>query len=167
MKLLHLVARPLIGSIFLTAGVQVLRSPEPPAGAAEALLAKVRGALPAFPEDDVAVVRANAAVHVVAGGLLALGKAPRLAALALAVSLVPTMLAAHSFWEYDEQGERDSHRLEFAKDAAVLGGLLAVISDARHLARERVWREKARNLRRRQILSNAPSALRRRVDTPH
>lgn len=167
MRLLHLAARPLVGSIFLTAGVQVLRAPEGPAQVAGPLLARLRGFLPVLPTDDVAVVRVNSAVHVAAGAMLALGKAPRLSALVLATSLVPTTLAAHSFWEYEDPGERAAHRLEFVKDAGVLGGLLAVVSDAGHQASARAWREKAHQWRRRQLLSNAPSALRRRAGTRH
>lgn len=167
MRLLALAARPLVGSIFLAAGAKVLRSPEGPAAGAGPLLAKVRGFVPALPADDVAVVRANSAVHVVAGGLLALGKAPRISALVLAASLVPTTLSVHSFWEYEDPDERASHQLEFTKDLSILGGLLAVVSDAGHEARARVWREKAHQWRRRQLLAHAPSAVRRRAGAHH
>ena len=44
-------------------------------------------------------VRINGGVQVAAGALLTLNKLPRLAALALAATLVPTTAAGHRFWE--------------------------------------------------------------------
>ena len=76
----------------------------------------VRGALGDTLSDNlgvdaqtVALVRLNRAVQVVVGGALAAGKLPRVAALALAVSLVATTLADHRFWEAaDDTGGRPS-----------------------------------------------------------
>jgi putative oxidoreductase len=45
-------------------------------------------------------------VQVVGGALLALGKAPRLAASALAGSLIPTTLAWHAYWEHQDPTAR-------------------------------------------------------------
>ena len=50
---------------------------------------------------------------------------PRLSALALAGSLVPTTLGAHRFWE--QQGPAATQqRTQFLKNAAILGGLILV-----------------------------------------
>jgi uncharacterized membrane protein YphA (DoxX/SURF4 family) len=73
-------------------------------------------------------VKANAAVQVVGGGLFALGIWPRVMALVLGVSLVPTTLAGHSFWEAADE-ERDAQRMQFLKNAGLLGGLLFAAID--------------------------------------
>jgi len=75
-----------------------------------------------------------AAVQVVAGALLTTGRVPRTAALALAASLLPTTLAGHPFWEEEDPGQRAAQRIHFGKNTAIMGGLLAVVSDANHQA---------------------------------
>jgi putative oxidoreductase len=74
----------------------------------------------------VVLVRANGAVQVAAGTLLALGKSPRLAALVLAGSLVPTTYAGHAFWNEVDDEDRARQQIQFLKNLAVLGGLLTV-----------------------------------------
>ena len=74
-------------------------------------------------------MRANAAVMVGAGGLLLAGILPRWAAGALAAVLVPTTVAGHPFWK--KQGpERKQQLVHALKNAATIGGLLLVASDA-------------------------------------
>jgi len=68
-------------------------------------------------------VRANAGLMVGAGGLLLLGMLPRLAAVLLAASLVPTSLVGHQFWK-KEGPERKQQLIHFLKNAATIGGLL-------------------------------------------
>jgi putative oxidoreductase len=70
-------------------------------------------------------VRANAAVQVAAGAALALAILPRLSALVLAGSLVPTTLGDHRFWE-QEGPAAAQRRTQFLKNAAILGGLIVV-----------------------------------------
>jgi uncharacterized membrane protein YphA (DoxX/SURF4 family) len=79
----------------------------------------------------VSVVRLNAAVHVVAGTLLALGKMPRLAAAVLAASLVPTTLAGHRFWEEESPQSKAMQRSHFLKNLAILGGLIVTATERR------------------------------------
>ena len=78
-------------------------------------------AFPFLPKDPVTLVRLNGAVQVGAGALLAVGRVPRLAALALATTLVPTTLAAHRFWELDDPQEVDL--MQMAKVSAMLAQL--------------------------------------------
>jgi uncharacterized membrane protein YphA (DoxX/SURF4 family) len=87
------------------------------------VLAAVRRAVP-LPEDDELVVRANAAVQVLCGALLMAGRAPRLASLALAGSLIPTTLAGHSYWAIEDPDVRKIQRIQFHKNLAMIGGLL-------------------------------------------
>ncbi len=120
---LRMTARGMIAALFLTAGVDVLRHPEPRAEVAHDALETLRSAVPVVP-DDVTAVRANAAVQLVAATLLAFGKAPRTAAGVLAASLVPTTLAGHAFWTFDDPAETAQQRAHFAKNLAILGGLI-------------------------------------------
>ena len=94
-------ARFLTGSTYVLLGFDALRAPGARVDQAAPVLAAIRKGVP-LPEDDELVVRANAAVQVVAGAMLALGRAPRLSALALAASLVLTTLAGHSYWTLDD-----------------------------------------------------------------
>ena len=71
----------------------------------------------------------NAGVQVVAGGLFALGVAPRVMAIVLGGSLVPTTLAGHRFWEVDDAVDRSQQQIQFLKNAALLGGLMFAALD--------------------------------------
>jgi putative oxidoreductase len=121
-------ARVLSGSTYVLLGVDALRAPGGRVDLAAPVLATVRKAVP-LPDDDEVLVRANAAVMVVAGALLAVGKAPRLSALALAGSLIPTTLAGHSYWALETEAERKAQRIQFHKNMAMLGGLLFAVLD--------------------------------------
>jgi putative oxidoreductase len=88
----------------------------------------MRKAVP-LPEDDELVVRFNAGVQVAAGAMLAMGKAPRLSALALAASLVPTTLAGHAYWAIEDPEVRKIQRIQFHKNMAMIGGLLFAALD--------------------------------------
>jgi putative oxidoreductase len=88
----------------------------------------VRTTVP-LPADDELVVRANAAVQVVGGTLLALGLAPRLSAVALAGSLIPTTLAGHAYWSIEDPAARKLQRIQFHKNMAMIGGLLFAALD--------------------------------------
>jgi uncharacterized membrane protein YphA (DoxX/SURF4 family) len=92
------------------------------------VLAAIRKTVP-LPDDDEQVVRANAAVQVVGGVMLALGIAPRLSALALTASLIPTTLAGHSYWALDDPDARKLQRIQFHKNMAMIGGLLFAVLD--------------------------------------
>ncbi len=121
-------ARVLTGSTYVLLGFDALREPGGRVDQAAEVLAAIRKVAP-LPEDDELVVRANAAVMVAAGALLALGRFPRLSALALAGSLVPTTLAGHSYWKVEDPAVRKVQRIQFHRDLAMLGGLLLAVLD--------------------------------------
>lgn len=73
-------------------------------------------------------IRVNGAVQVAGGLLLATGRLPRLAAGVLALTLVPTTLAGHRFWEA-EGDQRAAQRVHFTKNLGLLGGLLLAAVD--------------------------------------
>ena len=122
------VARFLTGSTYALLGFDALREPGARVDLAAGVLAAVRTKIP-LPDDDEVVVRGNAAVQVLAGTSLALGLAPRLSALALAGSLVPTTLAGHAYWTIEDPAARKMQRIHFHKNMALIGGLLFAALD--------------------------------------
>jgi putative oxidoreductase len=134
MGLIHRLARVLLSGIFMSSGVDVLRNPEPRAVIATPFLKRIRALAPSLSSDPILVVRANAAIQIAAGTTLAVGILPRLSALALAGSLVPTTLGAHRFWEQQEPAATQQ-RTQFLKNAAILGGLILVASAPSHVHR--------------------------------
>jgi len=125
---LQIVARLLTGSTYVLLGVDAARAPGARVDQAAPMLAALRRAVP-LPVDDELIVRGNGAVQVVGGALLACGRVPRLAALALAGSLVPTTLAGHAFWTVDDPTARKLQRIQFHKNMAMIGGLLFAVAD--------------------------------------
>jgi uncharacterized membrane protein YphA (DoxX/SURF4 family) len=121
-------ARVLTGSTYVLLGLDAFRAPGVRVEQAGPLLAAMRKWAP-LPEDDELVVRGNAAVQVAAGTLLALGIAPRLSALALAGSLIPTTLAGHAYWTIEDPAARKMQRIQFHKNMAMIGGLLFAALD--------------------------------------
>ncbi|MGI8417004.1 MAG: DoxX family protein [Nakamurella sp.] len=128
MAIVRTLARPMLASMFVIGGLDSLRHPDTKAPAAEKVVRGLTEKLPGI-SDTAHVVRANGAVQVGAGGLLALGKLPRLSALALAGSLVPTTLAGHSFWAETDPQKRSMQRIQFFKNLSMLGGLLLAAVD--------------------------------------
>ncbi|MDP9395690.1 MAG: DoxX family protein [Actinomycetota bacterium] len=129
MTLVRRVARPMLASVFITGGLDSLRNPAPKAPAAEPVTVPLARRIPYLPDDPEQLVKINAAVQVGAGALLALGKLPRLSALALAATLVPTTLAGHRFWEHEDPAQRAQHQIHFTKNVSMLGGLLLAAVD--------------------------------------
>ncbi|WP_326567269.1 DoxX family protein [Amycolatopsis rhabdoformis] len=132
--ILRRVARPLLASMFIYGGIGMLRDTQGHAKAIEPFLTetfdKVEGLVPdQVPRDPATLVRIDAAVKIGAGLALASGKAPRLAALALLGTLVPTTAAAHRFWEIKDPVERQAQQVQFLKNAGIAGGLLLAAGD--------------------------------------
>ncbi|GAA2295454.1 hypothetical protein GCM10010431_12140 [Streptomyces kunmingensis] len=119
----------MLASVFVTGGLSTLRSPERVAPAAEPVAVPVAARVPRLPEDPEQLVRINAAVQVGAGALLATGKLPRVASLALAGSLVPTTIAGHAWWKEKDPERRAQQRTQFMKNLSLLGGLLIAAAD--------------------------------------
>jgi uncharacterized membrane protein YphA (DoxX/SURF4 family) len=122
------VARGFTGSTYVLLGFDALRAPGTRVEQAGPVLAAIRKVAP-LPEDDELVVRANAAVQVLCGAMLAMGRAPRLASLALAGSLVPTTLAGHAYWTIEDPATRKIQRIQFHKNLAMIGGLIFAALD--------------------------------------
>jgi putative oxidoreductase len=156
MSLVRSLARPLLAGPFIFGGLDTLRHAKEKAHLAEPVTQTLSARFPWFPADPVAVTRYDAAVKVAAGVALAAGILPRLAALGLAVDLLPTTLAGHRFWAEEDPARRSLQRVQFGKNAGLLGGLLLMATDTggrpslawRAQRLPRVVRHTARDLRR-------------------
>jgi putative oxidoreductase len=113
------VARPLLASVFLTGGLSSLRQPGP-------RVEMVRSAGLSSPEK---LVRVNALADVAAGFALATNRLPRLSALVLAGSIIPTTVVGHPFWSEKDKTVRKQQQTHFFKNLSVLGGLLIAVVD--------------------------------------
>jgi uncharacterized membrane protein YphA (DoxX/SURF4 family) len=130
------LARPLLATVFVHSGIDILRHPETRVKVASPFLQSLVGkieersaGLPAqVPTDPETIVKIDAGIKLVAGLGLALGKFPRFCALILALDLVPTTLAAHSYWEHEDPATRGQQRTHFLKNVGLLGGLLVAAS---------------------------------------
>ena len=89
MTVVRRIARPMLAAIFVASGLDGLLHPTERAKTAAPLVKALAGPLN-LPDDPELMVRASGATMVAAGTMLALGKLARIAALALAGTLVPT-----------------------------------------------------------------------------
>ena len=111
----------LTAGIFIHGGWIAFRVP----GARARKAAKLR-----LPQPEL-MVRLNAVTMIGAGTALGLGIKPKLSALVLTGSLVPTTLAGHRFWEEETAEGRTAQLTQFLKNLAMLGGLLFLLSKPR------------------------------------
>ncbi len=125
---LRVVARIMIGTTFVVLGADAVVAPGKRPDIAAPTLASIRKVVP-LPEDDAVVVQANAAVQAAGGAMVALGRLPRLSALVLIASMIPTTAAGHAFWTIEDPVERRQQRTQFLKNAAMVGGLLLLVLD--------------------------------------
>jgi putative oxidoreductase len=162
MTVTRLLARPMIASMFVVGGVNALRNTEMAAQRAKPVtdrvvpLAQKMAPNAPIPTDPKTLVRANAAVQLAAGLAMATGRLPRLSALTLAATLVPTTAAGHRFWEETDPETKANQRIHFFKNVSMLGGLLIAGVDtegrpglawrAKHAATD--VRREARHIRR-------------------
>ena len=123
MRAVQILARPLLATIFVTGGYGAVRNPGPSAQRAEPFIGDLAKSLPGISSTED-LVRLDGAVKVAAGTMLALGRMPRLRALALIASLAVTTAAAHRYWEDDDPQMRAAHQIHFNKNLSLIGGLL-------------------------------------------
>lgn len=127
------IARPLLSVAFIGQGVNSLLNPKSAAQAAapavdglQALPDSVSGNIPS---DPATVAQITAAVQIGGGLLLATGKLPRIASAALAVTVLPANIGAHSFWNESDPAAKAQKRQQFLTDLSLLGGLLIASAD--------------------------------------
>lgn len=135
MALVRLLARPMLSTMFVNGGINTLRNVDHATERAQPVTAKlapvVDRATASLPItlDNRQLVQANALLQIVGGAMLATGRSPRLSALALAASLVPTTFAGHRFWEEEDAQQRANQRVHFLKNVSMTGGLLLAAVD--------------------------------------
>jgi uncharacterized membrane protein YphA (DoxX/SURF4 family) len=122
------LVRPLLAAPFIVGGLNTLRSPRTTAHKAADVAVPIAEAV-GLPTDPETLVKVNAGVQVGAGLALAVGFAPRVVALLLGATLVPTTIAGHPFWNERDPAVRNAQLVQFGKNAGVLGGLLAAALD--------------------------------------
>jgi putative oxidoreductase len=117
---LRAVGRAALATMFITGGADALFDPGPRVPRAAEL------GVPLEPE---LAVRLNGATMLAAGVALAVGVWPRLAAAALAGTLVPTTLAGHPYWRMTDPAARRQQRTHFFKNVGLFGGALLVMAE--------------------------------------
>src|SRR5437868_5130384 len=132
--LIRRIARPMLSAVFISRGVDALRSPKPAADAARPTLEGL-SKLPDpvgtnIPSNAETVARVNAAVQIGGGLLLASGRLPRLASAALAFTVVPGSLGAHTFWSESDPHRKADERRAFVTDISLIGGVIIRPGDA-------------------------------------
>ncbi len=158
MALTRRLARPMLAAVFISGGIETLRNPGPREEMAEPVTEKLADSPAPLPDDTDQMVKLNAVVQIVAGVLLAIGRLRRLSAAALAVSLVPTTLAGHRFWEEDDPHARSQQQNHFLKNVGLLGGLVLAMFDTEG-APSLGWRAKRAARRAGQLAEAAAEAL--------
>jgi putative oxidoreductase len=155
MTITRRVARPLLSSVFLIGGWDAFRNPEGKVKHADPVAQAIASRVPALPQDTEALVRINGGVMIGAGALLAIGKYPRLASLALIGTILPTTYAGHRFWEETDEATRAQQRIHFFKNLGILGGLILAAVDTEG-APSLSWRAKRRAERTSRALHAQP-----------
>jgi uncharacterized membrane protein YphA (DoxX/SURF4 family) len=131
--LIRRIARPLLSAVFIGQGIDSLLNPKPAAEAAAPAVDGLR-ALPdpvgsSIPSDPQTFAQINAAVQIGGGLLLAIGKAPRVASAALALTVLPANLGAHMFWSESDPQLKAQKRKDFLTDLSLVGGLIIASAD--------------------------------------
>lgn len=132
--LVRRIARPMLAAPFVVLGFEALREPGKRPEIAQPVIDKITDvadrALPfTVPRDPELWVRINAGVMTGAGALYGIGRFPRLSSLLLTASTVPTTMAGHRFWEYDEPAARSQQKIHFLKNVGLVGALLLAAVD--------------------------------------
>lgn len=128
MTVVRRIARPLLAAQFVDGGLDQFRHPATKVDRARPLVDKLAEPL-RLPNDPELLVRANGAAMAGAAVLFAIGKLPRLSALVLAATIVPTTYAGHPFWAEKDAVKRKQEKIHFLKNLGLLGGVLIASVD--------------------------------------
>ncbi len=143
MTLVRLVARPMLSSMFIVGGINAIKNADALADRAkpviDGLQPLIEQAAPTCrsSSDPKNVVRIDGLIHIVGGAMLATGRAPRLSSFVLAVSLVPTTLGGHRFWEESDPQTQANQKIHFFKNVSLIGR--AAAGQRRHRPASRAW----------------------------
>ena len=133
MSVSRLIARPLLAAGFIYGAQSALRNAEafaPKAGpVADTVVPAARKAGIPLTDDPESLVKLNAAVQIAGGLAIATGKAPRLGALLLVGTMVPTTIAGHPFWSESDPAVKKTMQMHFFKNLSMLGGAMIAAGD--------------------------------------
>lgn len=127
MSIIRCLARPLLAASFINTGITILRDPQQQAEWVGPMVA-VTGPLH-LPINSQTFLRVNGAVLVAAGGLLALGRLPRFAALALATTSAPATCAEIIHRKEDSPEQRSAQLAQSLARLGLIGGALLTAVD--------------------------------------
>ena len=117
------MARCGLAAIFVRSGLRALRDPG-------WQVQRVKQELPALPGPEI-VARTQAAVHVIGGIAFVVGVRKRLAAGALAATLVPITYVGHPFWKVEDPAQRTQQLVHALKNLGMAGGLVLAATESR------------------------------------
>lgn len=138
------LARPMLATVFVIDGVETFRHPQRRVDTAAPLVDKaaplvekgekavnerVSASVPPVTKDTETLVKVLAGVKIGAGVTFALGKAPRLSAVALTASHLPSTVSRNAFWAESDPGAKSRKTTGLATDVALLGALLLASAD--------------------------------------
>lgn len=136
MTLVRALARPMLSTVFVVGGVNALRNTDAMAERAKPIIDKLQPMLKSMTGGSVPIeltaenmVRANAAIHVLGGLMLATGRWPRRTSLLLFTTLIPTTLGGHRYWEESDPKQRGQQLMHFSKNVSLAGALLLASVD--------------------------------------
>lgn len=81
------------------------------------------------PENPETFAKVTAAAQIGGGLLLAGGRLPRVASVALAATVLPANLGSHMYWSEPDPVSKARKRREFMTDLSLLGGLIIASAD--------------------------------------
>lgn len=129
MTIVRRLARPLLAASFVQEGLDAVLHPAKRSERARPLVDAVAGPL-GLPKDPELLIRANGAAMFGAGALLALGRLPRVAGIALVATLAPGIyLHVVSMRQEKDADVRSSERDDLVRDLSRLGGALLAAVD--------------------------------------
>ncbi|MEZ2389298.1 DoxX family protein [bacterium RCC_150] len=128
MSLIRFLARPMLGSSFVVAGLDKLKNADDTAKQLSPLLRAASDSLP-FAADEKLLARVIGGTQVGAGALLALGKFSRLSATLLAgISALNTYVEWRSA-DISTKDGRQARRAQLLKNISLTGGVLLAAVD--------------------------------------
>ncbi|MCI7551600.1 MAG: DoxX family protein [Actinomycetaceae bacterium] len=130
MNLLRSIARPLLATPFIVAGVDALRHPEQHRARAREIYSLVERFGVQAPDDETTdlITRGTGGAVALAGAALATSKAPRLASLVLGTAPIPIALANNPFWIH-KGPQRRADLVNLASALGLVGGALIAATD--------------------------------------
>ena len=133
MSVSRMIARPLLAAGFVYGAQSALRNAEafaPKASpVADAVVPAARKAGIPLTDNPETLVKINAAAQIAGGLALASGKAPRIGALVLAATMVPSTVSGHPFWSESDPAVKKTMQMHFFKNLSMLGGAIIAAGD--------------------------------------